>query len=251
MLQGKPTKLNLLIEESATEKLYTSKIFLWLMTNTRLVMGVAAITFALFLAAALWLTKSDARFQEDYIKIQSNIEKMQESLVQGKNQDAKELWEETKPLINKHLSFMQAFQAKSGELLLLLESYDEALPLMQSTLKRTQDSLGDSITSFVKITEQTARGDLPLALKEAKETAEKNDSEMPIMLRAYNLLQIPAFAKSLNDTNEELSSINNIFSLIEGREELGTAVYFLSQMIQSEKTTYLDYLKIRKYTLTP
>lgn len=251
MLPGKrsETKLNLLVEESAIEKLTRSKIFLWLIENKQYALFGLGALIALVLAIALWTTKKDARLQENYIKIQANIERMEENLFQGNNEKALSIWQETKPLINEKSSFKQAFQAKSAEILLLLEKNQEALPLMQGALKRTHHTLGEEFMPFVKITELAAAGDIKGALAAAKD-AENKESGMPAMLRAYNLLQIPTLAQSLNDDKEELIAINQVFSAIEKRGELGEAVYLLSETIQSEKTSYLDYLKIRKQSLT-
>lgn len=252
MLPGKrsDTKLNLLIEESRAEKLSRSKIFLWFLANSRLAASLLAALIALFLIAAFWYTKKDVHFQEQYIKVQSNVQKMEENLIQGNDQQALEIWTETSPLIQGHTSFIQAFEAKTAELLLLMGAQEEAIPLMQNTIARTKSALNPKILSFIAITEKIAKNDLSQALSDAKQLAIEKESELPMMLRAYNLLQIPALAKAVNEPKEELESIERVLALIESRSELGSALYLLSQTMQSDTITYLDYMKERKNILT-
>jgi len=246
MLPGKrsSSKLNLVIEESAIEKLSRSDLFVWCVNNSRLIWTALIALLVLFLVGAWVFTKRDARFQEQYIKIQSNIEKMEENLVLGKNQEALTIWQETDSLMKGQTSFEQAFQAKSAELLLLIGNQKEALPLMQETIARTKPD-----AAFLPFIEIAAQDDTKSALAKAKALAE-NPGETPIVLRAFNLLQIPSFAKALNDKNEELESINKVLALIEGRGELGLTLQQLGASMRKDRITYMDYLKERKKILT-
>lgn len=252
MLPGKKAeiKLNPLLQESATEKLSRSKLFIWLLTNTRLVAVSGFIAAALFLTLAFFLTKSETEQQEEYIKLQYSVDKMRSNLFQGNDEEALKVWQETKTLLASRPSFRQAFQAKSAEMLLLLGNNQDALPQMTASIERTASFFPENLRPMNAITLQIAAGDIKEALYTARQFDEASEETVPFSLRAINLLQIPAIAKAAKDNVLELQAIEKIFSFIEAKGPMGSALSAFGSLIQSEKVSYLDYLKERRAALS-
>ncbi|CRX38919.1 hypothetical protein [Estrella lausannensis] len=251
MLPGKKSELkfNPLLEESATEKLSRSKLFMWVLSNTRLVGTAAAIAVALFLALAFFMTRSDAEQQEEYIKLQASLDKMKSNLYQGNDEEAVKVWQETKTLLSHRPSFRQAFQAESAQLLLMLGKDQDALPLMTASIERTATSFPESARPFDDVTLQIAAGDISKALQTARQFDEASSENVSSRLRAFNLLQIPAIARVANEKDIELQAIEKIFRLIEAKDPMSQPLLTIATLIQSERVNYLDYLKERKLSL--
>lgn len=251
MLPGKKSELkfNPLLEESATEKLSRSKLFLWFLSNTRLVATGSALAVALFLALAFLMTRNEAEQQEEYIKLQNSLDKMRTNLYQGNDDEAVKVWQDTKTLLSSRSSFRQAFQAESAQLLLMLGKEQEALPLMTASIERTIPSFPESMRPLDDVTLQIAAGDITKALQTARQFDETAPADVPFRLKAYNLLQIPAIARVANEKEIELQAIEKIFKLIDAKDSMSTSLLTMATLIQSEKVSYLDYLKERKLSL--
>lgn len=251
MLPGKKSELkfNPLLEESATEKLSRSKLFLWVLANTRLVATGAAIAAALFLSLAFLMTRNEAEQQEEYIKLQQSLSKMKSSLYQGNDEEAVKVWQETKTLLSSRPSFRQAFQAETAQLLLMLGKEQEALPLMTDSIERTKPSFPENLRPLDDVTLQIAAGDANLALNTARQFDEDAHDNISFNLRAFNLLQIPAIARVASEKEIELQAIEKIFSFIDTQDPMGSALMSMATLIHSEKVSYLDYLKERKLSL--